>query len=128
MKVKLDVNALQSTSVVGNFTTPYVHHQVPSSKLVICGISRTYVPTYRLTAVLISRFLLHLQSASLRAVNCVSSSQASSTHTDQSIIFERVLGSLGASIASDDYLEEEQDDWVENDDKAVEASSRVSPP
>ena len=57
----------------------------------------------RLTAILISRFLLHLQSANLRAIGGGSSSAFADTH-ESSIIFDRVVGSIGASIGTDDYF------------------------
>ncbi|TBU47595.1 hypothetical protein BD309DRAFT_951589 [Dichomitus squalens] len=75
--LSLDVAYLQRTSDFGQFTTP-------------------------VTALLISRFLLHLQEASLRAVG-MASSQALTTSDTGSVIFERVVGSLGASIAPDEY-------------------------
>ena len=55
---------------------------------------------------LVSRFILHLQSASIRAVY-TNSSQALTASNGSSIIFERVIGSLAASIAPDEYLERE---------------------
>ena len=60
----------------------------------------------RLTALLLSRFLLNLQSASLRAIGSISPSQVSSVGLDHSLVFERVVGSLGASIALEDYQDE----------------------
>ena len=58
-----------------------------------------------------SRFLLHLQSASLRAVGSMSPSQGVSTgpENSESLIFERVVGSLGASITSDGYFRQEEE-------------------
>ncbi|TBU22649.1 hypothetical protein BD311DRAFT_675584, partial [Dichomitus squalens] len=82
--LSINVDALQPVSVVTVFTTP-------------------------LSAVLISRFLLHLQTASLRAVGSIPSSQISSLHLDRSLVFEWVVGSLGASIAAEDYLKEDYD-------------------
>ncbi|TBU36149.1 hypothetical protein BD309DRAFT_995694 [Dichomitus squalens] len=82
--LSINVDALQPVSVVTVFTTP-------------------------LSAVLISRFLLHLQTASLRAVGSIPSSQISSLHLDRSLVFERVVGSLGASIAAEDFLKEDYD-------------------
>ncbi|TBU36047.1 hypothetical protein BD309DRAFT_72731 [Dichomitus squalens] len=73
---------MQITSVITNYTIP-------------------------LTAVLISRFLLHLQSASLRAAGSMASSQVSSMDLNNSVIFERVIGSLAASITMDDYIRQE---------------------
>ncbi|TBU34131.1 hypothetical protein BD311DRAFT_683382 [Dichomitus squalens] len=61
-----------------------------------------------ISPLLISRFLLHLQSANLRTIGR-GSSQALMTSHDSSIIFERVVGPIGASITSDDYLDLEED-------------------
>ncbi|TBU37723.1 hypothetical protein BD309DRAFT_904714 [Dichomitus squalens] len=86
--LSINIDSLQSVSVVTAFTAP-------------------------LSAILVSRFLLHLQSASLRAVGSIPSSQISSLHLDRSLVFERVVGSLGASITPEDYLKE---DYGEGDD------------
>ncbi|TBU21297.1 hypothetical protein BD311DRAFT_615754, partial [Dichomitus squalens] len=76
----LDIDELQVTSVITNFTIPF-------------------------SAILISRFLLHLQSASIGDTGSILSSRDSLTNLDGgSVIFERVVGSLGASIAPSDYL------------------------
>ena len=62
----------------------------------------------RLSALLVSRFLLHLQSASLRSVgsDIMASSQTLPARLDDSLVFGRIVGSLGASITSDDYLDQ----------------------
>ncbi|TBU52116.1 hypothetical protein BD310DRAFT_764256, partial [Dichomitus squalens] len=80
----LAVEALAPTSVITNFTI-------------------------LLSSILVSRFLLHLQSTSLQSVGSVAFSQASSMDLDHSLIFERVVGSLGASITRDDYIGQEDD-------------------
>ncbi|TBU24948.1 hypothetical protein BD311DRAFT_855376, partial [Dichomitus squalens] len=80
----LDVITLKGTSILENFTIP-------------------------LTAVLVSRFLLHLQSASLRTVGSIHSSQMSTMNLDRSALYERVVGSLGTRITADDFGEEEGD-------------------
>ncbi|TBU21643.1 hypothetical protein BD311DRAFT_221169 [Dichomitus squalens] len=85
----LAVEALAPTSVITNFTIP-------------------------LSSVLVSRFLLHLQSTSLQSVGSVAFSQAFSMDLDHSLIFEGVVGSLGASITRDDYIGQE-DDSVDSD-------------
>ncbi|TBU51603.1 hypothetical protein BD310DRAFT_833971, partial [Dichomitus squalens] len=82
--LSFDIPALQSSSVISNFVTP-------------------------VSSMLLSRFLLHLQAANLRAVNG-GSSQASTAAYDGSIFFERVVGSMGASISSDDFLQEEREE------------------
>ncbi|TBU36905.1 hypothetical protein BD309DRAFT_1067173 [Dichomitus squalens] len=94
--LSIAVDALQSLSVVSFFTAP-------------------------LSAIIMSRFLLHLQSASLWAVGSMPSSQLSSLHPDRSLVFERVVGSLGASIAADDYLTEDHDDG-DNVERAEEST------
>ncbi|TBU22619.1 hypothetical protein BD311DRAFT_675720 [Dichomitus squalens] len=88
-----DVLALKNTSAMANFVVP-------------------------LSAVLVSRFLLHLQSASLRAVGSVASSQALSAYFDGFTSFERVAGSLGASIRPEDYLAQEGE-WGEGAESDV---------
>ncbi|TBU34123.1 hypothetical protein BD311DRAFT_683366 [Dichomitus squalens] len=89
--LSLGVAALESTSYITAFTTP-------------------------LSAVLVSRFLLHLQSANLRAVG-MASSQALTASRDSTIVFDRVVGSLGASVVLDDYHGQEGD-WEDSDDVA----------
>ncbi|TBU36945.1 hypothetical protein BD309DRAFT_877374, partial [Dichomitus squalens] len=104
--LSLEIGALQPTSVVGDFTVP-------------------------ISAILLSRFLLHLQSASLRAVGSLSSSQASSApDPDRSITFERVVGSLSASITADDYNVEQEVDAGKSEDVDMAAgggSDQTSP-
>ena len=99
------VAALQNTSVMTLFTVPYVHVclAAPPAHKLIHYLSQILpcTGTFRLSTILIARFLLHLQSASLRAAGSVPSSQVSSMHLNGSMI-ERVVGSLGASIAVDD--------------------------
>ncbi|TBU60084.1 hypothetical protein BD310DRAFT_876186 [Dichomitus squalens] len=83
--LSVNTDALQPVSVMTVFTPP-------------------------ISAILVSRFLLHLQSASLRAIGSVPSSQISSLHVDRSLVLERVVGSIGASIATKDYLIEDDGD------------------
>ena len=64
--------------------------------------------TSSLTAIIVSRFILHLQSANLRATDAASS-QGQTTSHDGSLVFERVVGSLAASISPDDYFKTEED-------------------
>ena len=61
----------------------------------------------RLSAVLISRFLLHLQSASLRAAGSMPSFHASTTYLDDEMFSERVVGSLGAFITFEDFVDQD---------------------
>ncbi|TBU43827.1 hypothetical protein BD309DRAFT_959745 [Dichomitus squalens] len=78
--LSLDIVAFQNVSYITAFTTP-------------------------LSTVLVSRFLLHLQSANLRSID-MSSSQPT-TSQESSVVFERVVGSLGATILPNDYFVEE---------------------
>ncbi|TBU22632.1 hypothetical protein BD311DRAFT_732619 [Dichomitus squalens] len=88
----LDITVLQPTSVITTFTVP-------------------------LSATLVSRFLLHIQSASLRAVGSTSSLQFTYMHPANSLIYERVVGSLGASISANYYLN--QDGGLGTDDNMM---------
>ncbi|TBU39372.1 hypothetical protein BD309DRAFT_983110 [Dichomitus squalens] len=76
---------------------------------------------FLLPAILVSRFLLHLQSASLRGVGSIPSSQISSLHLDRSLVLERVVGSLGVSIAAEDYFMEDSGDG-DNGERADEST------
>ncbi|PIL24602.1 hypothetical protein GSI_12486 [Ganoderma sinense ZZ0214-1] len=69
------------------------------------AISYYAIFTTPVSAILVSRFLLHLQSANLRTMG-----QGSSQSLDiavGSVIFERVMGSLGAQISREDYFRDE---------------------
>ncbi|TBU34155.1 hypothetical protein BD311DRAFT_651244, partial [Dichomitus squalens] len=68
----------------------------------------TYFTT-PLFAICLSRFLLHLQSANLRALAGTDTSKALTASQDSSLVFERVVGSIGATIEPEDYLPEEGD-------------------
>ena len=65
-----------------------------------------YTPTRlsprRLTTILVSRFLLHLQSAKYKTVGSSTLMMTSSRAT--SIMFDRVIGSLDQSLSVDDFL------------------------
>ncbi|TBU21239.1 hypothetical protein BD311DRAFT_678924, partial [Dichomitus squalens] len=95
----ISVHISDSISVVTTFTTP-------------------------ISAILVSCFLLHLQTAILRAVGSIPSSQVLSLHLDCSLVFERVVGSLGASIVAQEYLVEDYDngDDVERAEGQTETS------
>ncbi|TBU21641.1 hypothetical protein BD311DRAFT_677894, partial [Dichomitus squalens] len=103
--VSFDIIALQATSEIANFTIP-------------------------LTAVLVSRFLLHLQSASMRAMDATSSSRMQSTNVNHSLVFEHAIGSLGASISVDDYLVQEGNLSMSEDDNVDghEIAEPIGPP
>ncbi|KAM5536608.1 hypothetical protein V8D89_009703 [Ganoderma adspersum] len=74
-----------------------------------------------LTVILVSRFILRLQSANLRGIGAASS-RGQTTSNDGSLVFERVIGSLGASISPSDYFQAEgdHDDFVEGSLSEVE--------
>ncbi|TBU21648.1 hypothetical protein BD311DRAFT_677895, partial [Dichomitus squalens] len=99
---------LNSLRLAFTMLSPTVDGSQPSYPSVVSHF------TIPLSAILVSRFLLHLQSASLRAVGSIPSSQISSLHLDRSLVFERVVGSLGASISAEDYLKE---DYGDGDDE-----------
>lgn len=76
--------------------------------------SNTLSSLPRLAGILVSRFLLDLQSANRRASN----PQGTTLHDGgtESLVFERVIGSIGSSIYADpeenyfeDMFEEDQD-------------------
>ncbi|RPD57194.1 hypothetical protein L227DRAFT_613812 [Lentinus tigrinus ALCF2SS1-6] len=71
------VQALQSVSVVTLFTEP-------------------------LTGILVGRFLLNLQSANRKALDIDSSIKSGSGSGSESLVFERVIGSLGCRTFSDE--------------------------
>ncbi|TBU34165.1 hypothetical protein BD311DRAFT_747263 [Dichomitus squalens] len=105
--LSLDVDFLQSSSNVTDFTAP-------------------------ISAILISRFLLHLQSANLRAVG-EGSSQDLATSLHGSIVFERVVGSLGASLSPDDFLgrdglELESEENIDHEDIGGQVTDEESAP
>ncbi|KAI1783683.1 hypothetical protein LXA43DRAFT_1130049 [Ganoderma leucocontextum] len=86
-----DVIALQNVSDLSLFTDP-------------------------ITAVLVQRFLFHLQSANRQALD-MDSSRVGGAITQQSgsLVFARVIGSLGASIPPEDFLGTPEDDMVEDE-------------
>ncbi|TBU52422.1 hypothetical protein BD310DRAFT_832199, partial [Dichomitus squalens] len=73
--------------------------------------------TSGLTSILVSRFLLHIQSASLRTVGSMPSSQVSSIELDRSLFMERAVGSLGTCIAADDYLGQDEHSTLGEDEE-----------
>ena len=113
------MEGLRQTSAITNFTVPYEYSSV------VYQLCSRYPDDYpnldsrrnvsRISATLVSRFLLHLQSASLRAVGYTASWQASSTALDHSLVFERVVGSLGASISFDHNPESHHDGDMDDD-------------
>lgn len=63
-------------------------------------------PWYHLsvTAIIVQRFLFHLQAANRRTLGLDSSQMRSGAEWTSSLTFNRVIGSLGASIPPDDFL------------------------
>lgn len=61
----------------------------------------------RLTAIIMSRFMLHLQQAKSRTTGINSSQELGTDSTalaGNSVMFERVFGSFGASISPEDFF------------------------
>ena len=56
-----------------------------------------------LTAILIQRFLIHLQAANRRTLDRNGSSDVQSSHNMTTIVFDRVVGSLSKSLGPEDY-------------------------
>lgn len=54
--------------------------------------------------------MLHLQAANHRALGLNSSQMADSAQRSSSLVFNRVIGSLGASIPPEDFLGPPEDD------------------
>ncbi|KAM5541474.1 hypothetical protein V8D89_005028 [Ganoderma adspersum] len=67
-----------------------------------------------LTTILVSRFLLHLQSAKHKTVGADSAFGMTSSRAT-SIMFDRVIGSLDQSLSIDDFLGAEEDDTASKD-------------
>ena len=57
-----------------------------------------------ISVVLISRFMLHLQSVNFRATGGEFLVEDPVATNNGSLMFERVVGSLGASLSQNDYL------------------------
>ncbi|TBU36810.1 hypothetical protein BD309DRAFT_691870 [Dichomitus squalens] len=78
----------------------------------------TYFTT-PLFAICLSRFLLHLQSANLRALAGMDTSEVLTASQNSSLVFERVVGSIGAIIEPEDYLPA-KGDWEDSSYRADE--------
>ncbi|KAM5536328.1 hypothetical protein V8D89_010020 [Ganoderma adspersum] len=72
--------------------------------------------TEPITAIIIQRFLLHLQAANRRALDLDSSQMGSGVQRSSSVVFNRVIGSLGVSIPPEDFLGLSGDDIDEVED------------
>ena len=57
-----------------------------------------------MTAILVQRFLIHLQLANRRALHLDTTQNAGSLQDAGTLVFERVVGSLSASLTLDDYI------------------------
>ena len=73
-----------------------------------------------LSAILVSRFMLHLQSANARSTGLTSSQDLTAVN-DTSLLFDRFVGSLGAAISPDNYFGTKGDH--DRDDTREEGSS-----
>lgn len=62
----------------------------------------------RITAILVQRFLIHLQAANHRTLGLDSSKMG--VQWSSSLVFDRAIGSLGASILPEDFLGPLEDD------------------
>ncbi|KAM5541384.1 hypothetical protein V8D89_004938 [Ganoderma adspersum] len=79
------ISALENSSVMTSFTEP-------------------------ITAILVQRFLIHLQAANHRTLGLDSSQLGTNVQWSSSLTFNRVIGSLGASISPGDVLGISEDD------------------
>lgn len=81
----------------------------------------------RITAILVSRFLLHLQCANRKALNMssVDDTRADATPSSGTVIFERVVGSLSSFVSFGPEEDDEDDDNVTANDS--ESSKTASP-
>ncbi len=70
--------------------------------------------------------MLHLQSANFQAIGMDSLLEDPMTVNNDSLVFERVVGSLGASLSFDDYLATSES--YEDDVAVPEQRARVSTP
>ncbi|TBU24158.1 hypothetical protein BD311DRAFT_815803 [Dichomitus squalens] len=81
---------------------------------------------HRMTAILVQRFLLHLQSAEREALDITSSQNGSRS---SSIVFDQVIGSLGLSLAPESFLGESVEEVYEegqlNGEDAKSEASRM---
>ncbi|KAI1790287.1 hypothetical protein LXA43DRAFT_518592 [Ganoderma leucocontextum] len=75
--------------------------------------------TIPLSAILVSRFMLDLQSANVRTTG-MASSQDLTAINEVSIVFDRFIGSLGAAISPDDYFEDHDQDSTLEESPSVE--------
>ncbi len=65
-----------------------------------------------------SRFMIHLQAAHCRATGLDSSQYSTSAKT--TLVFERTVGSLGSSLAPEDYFTTTTDNDFDDDDVVQE--------
>ncbi|KAI1783017.1 hypothetical protein LXA43DRAFT_1048483, partial [Ganoderma leucocontextum] len=73
--------------------------------------------TEPITAILVQRFLFHLQSANHQALDMDSSQVGGAVQQSSSLVFDRVIGSLGASIPSEDFLRTSEDGIMVEDEQ-----------
>ncbi|KAM5541391.1 hypothetical protein V8D89_004945 [Ganoderma adspersum] len=79
-----------------------------------------------ITSILVQRFMLHLQAANHRALDLDLSQKASSVQRSSSLVFDRVIGSLGASIPPEDFFGSSEDDMDRLEDELEGEMGRES--
>ncbi|KAI1786976.1 hypothetical protein LXA43DRAFT_741455 [Ganoderma leucocontextum] len=101
------LNALHLAFSLASFAVPALQN-----------VSEITAFTEPITAILVQRFLFHLQSANRRALDLDSSQVGGAravTQQSSSLVFDRVIGSLGASIPPEDFLGMSEEDMVEDE-------------
>ncbi|KAI1783674.1 hypothetical protein LXA43DRAFT_1067435 [Ganoderma leucocontextum] len=113
LRVLVVLNALHLAFSLASFAIPSLQN-----------VSDLSLFTESITAILMQRFLFHLQSANWRALD-LDSSQFGGAVTQQSssLVFNRFIGSLGASIPSEDFLGTPEDDMVEDEQEGGTGST-----
>nr|VWO99582.1 Dual O-methyltransferase/FAD-dependent monooxygenase CTB3 (Cercosporin toxin biosynthesis cluster protein 3) [Includes: O-methyltransferase (EC, FAD-dependent monooxygenase (EC ] [Ganoderma boninense] len=84
-----------------------------------------------LTTILVSRFLLHLQSAKHKSTDVYDTAFGMTSSRSTSIIFDRVIGSLDQSLSVDDFLgpvESNDDVDIAPKDSSKECGARGGDP
>ncbi|RPD69784.1 hypothetical protein L226DRAFT_616558 [Lentinus tigrinus ALCF2SS1-7] len=109
------LNALHLTLTLLSFEDP------------LANVSVVTFFTEPLTAIIVSRFLINLQSANVKAVG-MGSTQDNGGQSE-SLVFERVIGSLGSSIvpslSEEEQVEDEHVDGGEGADADVVVDAAV---
>ncbi|KAM5541388.1 hypothetical protein V8D89_004942 [Ganoderma adspersum] len=99
--LSVTVPALQNTSDMTTFTEP-------------------------ITAILVQRFIFHLQAANHRTLGLDSSQMGTAAQWSSSLTFNRIIGSLGASIPPENFLGLLEDDMgMAEDEREGERGSQL---